>query len=40
MCAHFFGMGAPVKNQVENGLDEFFSFWGHNISAYDQEARL
>ena len=29
-------MGEPVKTQVENGLNNFFNFWGKTIDVSDQ----
>ena len=36
MCAHFVGIGDPVKTQVKNSLNKLFDFQGHTIDVYDQ----
>ena len=36
LCAHFVDMGAPVKNQMKNGLSKIFDFLGHTIDVSDQ----
>ena len=36
LCAHFFGMGAAVKTQVENGLRKLFDLRGQTIDTSDQ----
>ena len=36
LCAHFVGMRASVKTQVENGLDKFFDLQEQTMNVSDQ----
>ena len=36
LCARFVDMGAPVKEQVENGLIDLSGFREHTIDVYEQ----
>ena len=35
LCDHFVDMGAPVTNQVKNGLNKLFDFQGQTIYVSD-----